>query len=107
MRNEFTAIFERDGEWFIALLSRDSLREWSGPHKGSSARELGWRNCSNSPGYPREDCLRGVPTEAEREISYYGEAQHIALAFATTRLLSQARKEILTHFGPIPPPAPI
>ena len=66
MRNEFTAIFERDGDWFLGFCHeipgangqgrtleecRDSLRE-------AIALILQDR---------REDGLRGVPAEAIRE----------------------------------------
>ncbi len=36
--------------------------------------------------------------------SYYREAQHIALAFATTPAVISSAKVVLIHFGPIPPP---
>ncbi len=48
MWNEFTAVLERDGRWYIALLPGDSWREWTGT--GQSGRvELKGRNINVSP----------------------------------------------------------
>lgn len=66
MRNEFTAIIEKDGEWFIAYCpeipgangqgrTRDEARE-------SLAEAIGLILADR-----REDALRGLPPEAEQD----------------------------------------
>lgn len=71
MRNEFTAVIERDGDWFVAWcpeipgangqgLSRDESLE-----SLSSAIELILED-------RREDALRGVPEDAMRAVVKVG-----------------------------------
>ena len=66
MRNEFTAIFERDGEWFIAYCP-----EIPGANGQGRTKEEARENLADAIALiledRREDYLRGVPSEAERE----------------------------------------
>jgi predicted RNase H-like HicB family nuclease len=67
MHNEFTAIFERDGEWIVA-----SCQEIPGANGQSRTKDDARRSLAEAilliPEDRREDGLRGVPAEAEREI---------------------------------------
>jgi predicted RNase H-like HicB family nuclease len=66
MRNEFTAVIERDGEWFVA---------WSPEIPGANGQGHSVEECRESLGAAiqliledrREDGLRGVPPDALRE----------------------------------------
>ena len=66
MRNEFTAVIERDGEWFIA---------WSPEVPGANGQGRTVEECRASLGEAirliladrREDGLRGIPPEAIQE----------------------------------------
>jgi|GEM_PF-360937 predicted RNase H-like HicB family nuclease len=66
MRNEFTAVIERDGEWFIA---------WSPEVPGANGQGRTVEECRASLSEAirliladrREDGLRGVPPEAIQE----------------------------------------
>jgi len=66
MRNEFTAIIERDGEWFIG---------WSPEIPGANGQGGTVEECRESLSAAihliledrREDGLRGIPAEALRE----------------------------------------
>lgn len=63
MRNEFTAVIERDGEWFVA---------WSPEIPGPNGQGRTIEECRESLGAAiqliledrREDGLRGVPPDA-------------------------------------------
>ena len=66
MRNEFTAIFERDGEWFIAYCPEIPGANGQGRTK-EEARESLAGAIALILEDRRKDYLRGVPTEAERE----------------------------------------
>ncbi|MFH0343251.1 MAG: type II toxin-antitoxin system HicB family antitoxin [Chromatiales bacterium] len=66
MRNEFTAIFERDAEWYIAYCPEIPGANGQGRTK-EEARESLAGAIALILEDRREDCLRGVPTEAERE----------------------------------------
>jgi predicted RNase H-like HicB family nuclease len=67
MRNQFTAIVERDGEWFVAF---------SPEVPGANGRGYSKEECLTNLGEAirliledrREDGLRGVPDEAEHEV---------------------------------------
>jgi len=67
MHNEFTAVIERDGEWFIAYSPEIPGANGQGKTKGeclgslSEAIELILQD-------RREDGLRGLPEGAEQEI---------------------------------------
>jgi predicted RNase H-like HicB family nuclease len=66
MRNEFTAVIERDGEWFIG---------WSPEIPGANGQGRSVEECRQSLGAAiqliledrREDGLRGAPADALRE----------------------------------------
>jgi predicted RNase H-like HicB family nuclease len=66
MRNEFTAVIERDGDWFVA---------WSPEIPGANGQGHTLEECRESLSAAiqliledrREDGLRGVPPDALRE----------------------------------------
>ncbi|MGD0683316.1 MAG: type II toxin-antitoxin system HicB family antitoxin [Terracidiphilus sp.] len=66
MRNEFTAVIERDGEWFVA---------WSPEIPGANGQGRSVEECRESLSAAiqliledrREDGLRGAPADALRE----------------------------------------
>jgi predicted RNase H-like HicB family nuclease len=67
MRNEFTAIIERDGDWFIA---------YSPEVPGANGQGRTIEECRDNLAEAialiledrREDALRGVPADAMREV---------------------------------------
>ena len=65
MRNEFTAILERDGDWYIAYSP-----EIPGANGQGRTREEARRNLGDAIALiladRREDGLRGLPADAER-----------------------------------------
>jgi predicted RNase H-like HicB family nuclease len=65
MRNEFTAVIERDEEWFVAYTP-----EVPGANGQGRTREEALESLSESIALiledRREDGLRGVPPDAER-----------------------------------------
>jgi predicted RNase H-like HicB family nuclease len=67
MHNEFTAIVERDGDWFIAYCPEIPGANGQGPTKEECLKSL-----SDAINLiledRREDALRGVPSDAVREI---------------------------------------
>jgi predicted RNase H-like HicB family nuclease len=66
MRNEFTAVLERDGEWYIAYCP-----EIPGAHGQGRTKEEARASLAEAIALiledRREDGLRGVPPEAERD----------------------------------------
>ena len=66
MRNEFTAVFERDGAWYIAYSPEIPGANGQGLTK-EEARESLAQGIALILQDRREDGLRGVPPEAERE----------------------------------------
>jgi predicted RNase H-like HicB family nuclease len=66
MRNEFTAVFERDGEWFVAFCPEIPGANGQG-HTKEEARESLAAAIALILEDRREDGLLGVPAEAERE----------------------------------------
>ena len=66
MHNEFTAVFERDGEWHIAYCP-----EIPGANGQGRTKEEARANLAEAIALiledRREDGLRGVPPDAERE----------------------------------------
>jgi predicted RNase H-like HicB family nuclease len=67
MRNEFTAIVERDGEWFVAYCPEVPGTNGQGKTKQEaidSLRDAILLILEDR----REDGLRGVPDDAEREV---------------------------------------
>jgi predicted RNase H-like HicB family nuclease len=67
MHNEFTAVFERDGEWVIAYCPEIPGANGQGVTKDEARKSL-----IEAIGLVlqdrREDGLRGVPADAEREV---------------------------------------
>jgi predicted RNase H-like HicB family nuclease len=66
MHNEFTAVFERDGAWYIAYSPEIPGANGQGRTK-EEARESLALGIALILQDRREDGLRGVPPEAERE----------------------------------------
>ncbi len=66
MHNEFTAIIEKDGEWFIAYCP-----EIPGANGQGRTREECRENLAEAIALiledRREDALRGIPADADRE----------------------------------------
>jgi len=66
MHNEFTAVFERDGEWFVAYCP-----EIPGANGQGRTKDEARTNLADAIALiledRREDGLRGVPPDAERE----------------------------------------
>ena len=66
MRNEFTAIIERDGKWFIAYCP-----EIPGANGQGRTKEQARQSLADAIALiledRREDGLRGVPPDAERD----------------------------------------
>jgi predicted RNase H-like HicB family nuclease len=83
MRNGFTAIIERDGEWFIAYCPEIPGANGQGRTK-QEARESLAEAIALILEDRREDSLRGVPVEAERETVVVSETKHAAFASAAT-----------------------
>lgn len=71
MHNEFTAIVERDGRWFIAYCP-----EIPGANGQGKTKKECLKNLSDAIDLiledRRRDALRGVPAHAEREIVAVG-----------------------------------
>ena len=66
MHNEFTAIFERDGDWYIAYSPEIPGANGQGRTKEEARRSLA-EAIALILEDRREDGLRGVPADAERE----------------------------------------
>jgi predicted RNase H-like HicB family nuclease len=66
VHNEFTAVFERDGEWYIAYCPEIPGANGQGRTK-QEARESLVEAIRLILEDRREDGLRGVPPDAERE----------------------------------------
>jgi predicted RNase H-like HicB family nuclease len=66
MHNEFTAIIERDGEWFIAYSPEVPGANGQGRSKPEAKQSLA-EAIALILEDRRADGLRAVPTEAERE----------------------------------------
>ena len=66
MRNEFTAVLEREGEWYIAYCPEIPGANGQGRTK-EEARESLAEAIALILEDRREDGLRGVPPEAERD----------------------------------------
>ena len=71
MRNEFTAIVERDGDWFIAYCP-----EIPGANGQGKTKDECLKNLSEAINLiledRREDALRGIPEDATREMVSVG-----------------------------------
>jgi predicted RNase H-like HicB family nuclease len=66
MHNEFTAVFERDGEWFVAYCPEIPGANGQGKTKEEARTSLAAAIALILQDR-REDGLRGVPEDAERE----------------------------------------
>jgi len=66
MRNEFTAVIERDGKWFIAYCPKIPGANGQGRTKDEARDNLA-EAIALILEDRREDGLRGVPPEAARE----------------------------------------
>ena len=66
MHNEFTAVFERDGEWFVAYCPEIPGANGQGRTKEEARTSLAAAIALILQDR-REDGLRGVPADAERE----------------------------------------
>ena len=66
MRNEFTAIIERDGDWFIAYCPEVPGANGQGRTKDDARKNLA-AAISLILQDRREDAFRGIPPDAERE----------------------------------------
>jgi predicted RNase H-like HicB family nuclease len=66
MRNEFTAVYEQDGDWFVAYCPEVPGANGQGRTKEEARQSLA-DAISLILEDRREDGLRGVPAEAERE----------------------------------------
>jgi predicted RNase H-like HicB family nuclease len=66
MHNEFTAIFERDGEWYVAYCP-----EIPGANGQGKTKEEARKSLADAIALiledRREDALRGAPPDAEQE----------------------------------------
>lgn len=67
MRNEFTAVIERDGDWFIAYCPEIPGANGQGKTKEEARHSL-TEAVSLILEDRREDGLRGVPADAERDV---------------------------------------
>jgi predicted RNase H-like HicB family nuclease len=71
MRNEFTAIVERDGPWFVSYCA-----EIPGANGQGKTRDECIANLREAIvlilDHQREESLRGVPADADREIVVVG-----------------------------------
>jgi len=67
MHNEFTAVIEQDGEWFIAYCPEICGANGQGRTAEEAKRNLG-EAIALILDDRREDMLRGVPAEARREV---------------------------------------
>ena len=67
MTNEFTAFFERDGQWFIAYCPEIPGANGQGKTKEEARASLA-AAISLILEDRRQDALRGIPPEAELEI---------------------------------------
>ena len=66
MRNEFTAIIERDGDWFVAYCPEVPGANGQGRSKDEARKNL-VDAISLVLDDRREDALRGLPPDAEQE----------------------------------------
>ncbi len=66
MHNEFTAIIERDGEWYVGYCAEIPGANGQGRTKAEALKSLG-EAITLILEDRREDVLRGVPPEANRD----------------------------------------
>ena len=66
MRNEFTAVMERDGDWYVAYCPEVPGANGQGRTKAEAKRSLA-KAIALILEDRRADGLRGVPADAERD----------------------------------------
>ena len=66
MKHEFTAVFERDGDWYVAYCPEIPGANGQGRTKEEARQSLA-DAIRLILGDRREDGLRGIPEDAERE----------------------------------------
>ena len=66
MRNEFTAVIEQDGRWYVAYCPKIPGANGQGKTKDEACKGLA-EAIALILDDPREEGLRGVPPEATRE----------------------------------------
>jgi len=66
LRNEFTAVIERDGDWYVAYWPEVSGANGQGRTKAEAKRSLA-KAIALILEDRRADGLRGVPADAERD----------------------------------------
>lgn len=71
MHNEFTAIIERDNEWFIAYCPEIPGANGQGKTKAEALKSLS-QAIDLILEDRREDALRGLPEDAERDVVAIG-----------------------------------
>ena len=71
MHNEFTAIIERDGDWFIAYCPEIPGANGQGKTKNECLNNLS-QAIDLIMEDRREDALRGIPADASREMVSVG-----------------------------------
>ena len=67
MKHEFTAIFERDGDWYVAYCPEIPGANGQGKTKEEARKSLA-EAIALILDDRREDALKGLPDNAEREI---------------------------------------
>lgn len=67
MQNEFTAVFEKDGEWYVGFCPEIPEANGQG-HTVEECRESLAQAIALVLQDRREDALRGVPADAIREV---------------------------------------
>ena len=71
MHNEFTAIIERDGDWFVAYCPEVPGANGQGKSKPEAMTSLS-KAIDLILQDRREDALRGLPADAEKELVAVG-----------------------------------
>jgi len=71
MHNEFTAIIERDGKWFIACCAEIPGANGQGTSKAEAIKNLS-EAIDLILEDRRQDAIRGLPADAERELVAIG-----------------------------------
>jgi predicted RNase H-like HicB family nuclease len=93
MRNEFTAIIERDADWYVAYCP-----DVPGANGQGRTKEEARKNLADSISLILEDrcedALRGLPPDAERETVRLDEARRPAPAPPPARVLPETRRPV-------------
>jgi|SRR6185503_6785348 predicted RNase H-like HicB family nuclease len=95
MKNEFTAIIERDGDWYIAYCPEIPGADCQGGTKDEAPQNLA-EGIELILKDRREDALHGVPPMRFERLSRSNEAEHGAIS---------NDKEVLTRYGRTREPA--